>query len=253
MARAAPSILRIEAAALSSWPALKTVHDGSWIWRWAAGHSRRANALNFLDPGDGARADKRLATHAERSLRSGITPYVRVTPLTPPEVTARLDARGAPASGHSLVLTGRLPITERPDGVGDMPVDGDDWPVIQAELSGLSSATGGVLRAMLSAIAVDARGFAVLTEEGRPEAAAFATVSDGIAGLYNVVTAPAARRRGHARRLLAAAFAWAAERGAEHASIQVQADNDAAVRLYASFGLTETFRYVYRRSGSHPA
>jgi ribosomal protein S18 acetylase RimI-like enzyme len=248
-----PSILRIEAAALSSWPALKTVHDGAWIWRFAAGHSRRANAVNFLDPSDGERAAERLAVHAERSRLYGITPYVRVTPLTPLEVIAALDGLGAPASGHSRVLAGPLPHVLRPGGVRDMAADGDDWPAIQAALSRLAPATTEALRAMLTAIAVDVRGFAVTAEDGTPEAAAFATVSDGIAGVYNVVTAETARRRGHARRVLEAAFAWAADRGATHASIQVQADNDPAVALYASFGLVEAFRYVYRRSGPSPA
>jgi ribosomal protein S18 acetylase RimI-like enzyme len=248
-----PSVLRIEAAALSSWPALKTVHDGSWVWRWAAGHSRRANAVNFLDPSDGERAGERLAVHAARSRRLGVPPYARVTPLTPPEVVARLDADEASASGHSLVLAGALPAVQAPDGVADMAADGEDWPKIQAALSGLSPETLAALRTMLSAIAVDVRGFAILSEDGTPEAAAFATVSDGIAGLYNVVTAPAARRRGHGRRLLAAAFAWAAGQGARFASIQVQADNDPAVRLYGSFGLTEAFRYEYRLIGSRAA
>ena len=43
-----------------------------------------------------------------------------------------------------------------------------------------------------------------------------------------------------------ALVSWAAERGATRAYLEVTADNEPAVALYASLGFTEHYRYAYR-------
>jgi ribosomal protein S18 acetylase RimI-like enzyme len=56
---------------------------------------------------------------------------------------------------------------------------------------------------------------------------------------------PAARRRGHATALLAAAGAWGRERGARWAVLQVALQNDGARALYDRLGYVEHHRYRY--------
>ncbi|HEV7286843.1 MAG TPA: GNAT family N-acetyltransferase, partial [Kaistia sp.] len=76
-----PSILGIESACLSAWPAVGTVHDGAWLWRFAHGYSKRSNSFQSLDPEDDEDAERRIDYLAALSLRHGIAPVFRVTPL----------------------------------------------------------------------------------------------------------------------------------------------------------------------------
>lgn len=71
------------------------------------------------------------------------------------------------------------------------------------------------------------------------------------AHVHNIAIAPAHRRRGLGRRLLAACLGLAARRGARRAFLDVRAGNGAALSLYGSLG----FREVGRRSAyySEPA
>ena len=65
-------------------------------------------------------------------------------------------------------------------------------------------------------------------------------------GVFGMVTAPAHRRRGVARAVLAALAAAGEDRGARRAYLQVETDNDAALALYAELGFTHHHRYHYR-------
>jgi ribosomal-protein-alanine N-acetyltransferase len=71
----------------------------------------------------------------------------------------------------------------------------------------------------------------------------------GEAELLTLATLPDARRRGHARRRLAAFEAEAAARGAEAVFLEVAADNAPAVALYLASGYVEAGRRraYYRR------
>jgi len=66
------------------------------------------------------------------------------------------------------------------------------------------------------------------------------------AGLFDIVTREDARRKGHARTIVASLLAAAWELGARHAYLQVSARNEAARRLYSQFGFEERYVYWYR-------
>jgi ribosomal protein S18 acetylase RimI-like enzyme len=76
--------------------------------------------------------------------------------------------------------------------------------------------------------------------------------SGDLVGLFDVATAPAARRRGVARRVTAALLAWGLAAGAQRAYLQVAEDNAAARALYAGFGFRPAYRYVYAARPSGP-
>jgi GNAT superfamily N-acetyltransferase len=60
--------------------------------------------------------------------------------------------------------------------------------------------------------------------------------------------APAARRRGVARQILATIGEWAAAHGAPRLYLQAEESNHAARRLYESMGFTPLTTYHYRVS-----
>jgi ribosomal protein S18 acetylase RimI-like enzyme len=61
-----------------------------------------------------------------------------------------------------------------------------------------------------------------------------------------MITAPDARRRGHARAILHALARWGAERGCTRSLLQVDSSNEPAVALYARAGYVAQHEYHYR-------
>jgi ribosomal protein S18 acetylase RimI-like enzyme len=76
--------------------------------------------------------------------------------------------------------------------------------------------------------------------------AALAGESGSWVGLAAIETDPSARRRGLARLILNTLMAWAAERGAEHAMLEVHKHNEAALTLYERLGFVTAHEYHYR-------
>jgi ribosomal protein S18 acetylase RimI-like enzyme len=89
-------------------------------------------------------------------------------------------------------------------------------------------------------------GLFVHETEDRPVACTICVQDGELAGLFEIATDAAERRRGHARRLMLSALKWARQRGARQAWLQVEADNRAALALYRSLGFVEIYRYHYR-------
>lgn len=247
-AAAAPSLLAMERACMNAWPALKSAGDGAWLWRWARGYSKRANSVNFLDPGDGADASARIAAMLALSARHGIAPVFRLTPLTPPAVVAELDAQGWPVIEESLVMSMPLTPSPMPAGARDLPLTDPHWLAAQARLAGYDEATRLSLELVLAQVPGEARSFLV-EAEGRAVAAALASVHFGLAVYLNVVSDAAERGKGFGRAVMQAALSWSADAGARHAVIQVLADNAPALSLYRALGFVERYRYSYRQPG----
>ena len=101
---------------------------------------------------------------------------------------------------------------------------------------------GSVARARrLLPSAVDAS----LTPEGErasadvgDQAHARAGLDDNWLGVHGLWVEPESRRRGLARAVMAALLDWGAERGATTVWLHVETDNESAIRLYESMGLS---------------
>ncbi|MDE2488348.1 MAG: GNAT family N-acetyltransferase [Alphaproteobacteria bacterium] len=86
--------------------------------------------------------------------------------------------------------------------------------------------------------------FAAVREGGQVAAVGVVTFARGWAGVHGMRTAPAARRKGYARRILAALGRAAAARGIERIVLQVTEENPARI-LYRAGGFTRAWRYHY--------
>jgi ribosomal protein S18 acetylase RimI-like enzyme len=252
-----PTTLALEAACLSAWPAISTVHDGAWIWRFAHGYSKRSNSFQSLDPADDGDADRRIAYLAALSARNGIEPVFRVTPLAGPGVLEALDRGGWAAFDKSCVLAMDLD-GRRFERTGDVrffnPTD-PRWFRAQTALSAGPGKTVEILKTLLGLIAPEARGVVAYAPDGTPAAAALAVNAGGIGVYLNVVTDRMKRRQGYGATVMRAAIGWTIDNGARSAAIQVSADNAPAIRLYEELGFVEQYRYHYRQPAdpSRPA
>jgi ribosomal protein S18 acetylase RimI-like enzyme len=248
-------VRRIEGATLSAWPALRVVHDGNWLWRYAKGYTKRANSIHCLDPSDGGDPEARLAHLAALSERYGIAPTFRVTPLTAPEIVAVLDEQLWGEYEQSLVLAMQMPEAdfEVTGLVKYLEPSDPEWYRAQAQMAGYDTETIATMREILEQISVPARGVLVSHKAGVPVAAALYVVAGEIAVYLNVVTYQGARGMGFGTTAMRAAVNGARAAGAQYSALQVLADNVPARRLYGSLGFLEAYGYSYRRPATWSA
>ena len=224
-------IRNLEHAAALAWPGVEHEWLGGWLLRFGHGSTRRANSAVPLDVPTGSDVSTLIDWYATR----GVAPLVAA-----PDRLLRVPP-GVTTDAENLVMTGDV-TTQRPSEVSIAGRPDDEW-----------------LRLYRREVPVD-----VLTAVIDGEVA-FATAAGAAVGRAAVTTAPngtrwvglsavhvtdGVRRRGLARGLCEALLAWAAERAATRAYVQVLADNTAATRLYESMGFSvhHRSRYVDARS-----
>ncbi len=240
-------IRRIEELSLSALPALETVNLDGWVLRFANGHTRRANSINPLYPGSGA-LDENLREAEEFYRRRGQRVVFKLTPASLPSgldeaLAERGYAHEAPTSVQTLDLTAGPPLALGPTALAEHMTD--DWLAAAFELSAIPERHQPTMRQMLARLAPPAC-FASLRAEGRVVCQGLGVLQSGWIGLYDIVTHPEHRGRGHARQLINDLLAWAAGRGAHSAYLQVMLSNGSALRLYEQLGFKEMYPYWYR-------
>jgi N-acetylglutamate synthase len=242
-------LVEAETAFLDAWPALETHWDGAWVWRFANGFTKRANAIQCQDPADSADAEARLDRLTDLSREAGITPLFRETPLCGPELSAVLDRLGWSRFEKSRILfrdrmrsdhavNHRVAISLRA---------GPSWVRPQCALQGYDAATRRTLSAIIARMPETATGLTVLDDDGAPAASVLAVSVGELAMFTNVVTAPTHRRAGYGRSAMSAALNLMADAGATRAAIHVLSGNAPAEALYAGLGFTEIGTYCYRK------
>lgn len=242
------TIRRFEGAGFRAWPATSVHYDGTWAVRLTASHpARRLNSVNPLDPGDDRRIEERIERTARRFQAYGRPLTFRISPLSAPVISKHLDAQGWTSVGHSLVM--RLPLDETAVGeaMHQIPLrDLNRFVSAAFKVHAYEAELRPGFTEVVSSIK-PAAGLFVLEQEDVPVATAIC-VHDGIlAGLFEVATTQAQRRKGFGKRMLLSALKWAHLRGAKEAWLQVEADNEAALGLYRSLGFSEIYRYHYRQ------
>ncbi len=71
-------------------------------------------------------------------------------------------------------------------------------------------------------------------------------LSDGLFGLFDIVTHPQHRNKGYGYKLISGMLHWALENGASLSYLQVVAENTPAIGLYKKFGYEVAHEYHYK-------
>ena len=238
------TIRALEERAFNAWPALETIAAEGWLCRFAGGYTKRANSVNALAPAVPVPDILRIAAplYAARAL-----PLVfRLSPLAGPEADAALAALGFQFLDASIVMT--APVQSKMAGERDVSIAARPqtaWSAGFAAANRVAVAHRETHDRMLAAIQCPTA-FAALESEERPIAWGLGVTEHGMVGLFDIVTAPEARRQGAARSLVRALLAWGYTQDARAAYLQVVASNAPAIALYRSLGFVEAYRYHYR-------
>jgi ribosomal protein S18 acetylase RimI-like enzyme len=240
---------RIEEAGLNALQTQRQLFYDGWLLRLSAGKAKRARSVNAHFGSTLPLADK--IAYCERVYaRHGLDPLFRMTPFVqPPDLGDALAARGYVAFEETLVQAAPL------SGAPDVPVAGDEVALealgvdafVEAagELRGSTARQRDAHRERLSNSPLDKRCVAVRAG-GQVVCTAQVALEGGLAGLYDVVTAEAARGSGYATLACTSLLSWAWQHGAHAAYLQVSADNAPAISIYRRLGFATVYTYHYR-------
>lgn len=246
---------RAERACLDAWPAETEAAQLGWLLRHSGGPTRRPNSLNPTRSAAhecGALIDAADAFYTAR----GQQPIFRL-PEIGPHIGKELDKAGyGGEEGRSLTLLAEeiaVPADAPCHKVGLSPAPSQDWIAARHALSGTPSENQPFYNRMLTLIHGPVC-FAALEMDGVSRAQAYGTIQQGLLVLESVVTDTACRNKRYGRAVVGALLGWGKKTGAEAACLQVVADNDPALALYARLGFSKTlYGYHYRRKENAPA
>jgi N-acetylglutamate synthase len=225
-------IRNLEHAAALAWPGVEHEWLDGWLLRFGHGSTRRANSAVPLDISSRTDVGVLVEWYAAR----GVPPLLAV-----PDRLFRLPP-GVPTDAENLVMTGDVAAAKRVDAVTMATRPDDEWLRLyrrEVPVDVLTAVVDGEVAFATTAGAAVGRAAVTMAPDGTQWV-----------GLTAMHVAEEARRRGLGRELCDALLAWAAERGATRAYVQVLADNTAAARLYESMGFSvhHRSRYVDARS-----
>jgi N-acetylglutamate synthase len=240
---------RVEETCLNAWPALREVLLDGWVLRFSGGLTRRANSANPLRPV----SPVNLRACEALYWRLGLPTIIRVLSLIDPVVDDCLAEAGYLGEGESCVLYGPIEDVEaaRDPDVRLLDQPTQEWFGAMAALQNHSSEQAATYRRIVGRLAIPAA-FAALSDEGGTAALAYGALHNGLLCYESVIADSRRRRQGWGRRIVSALAAWAREKGAVGACLEVEAQNEPARALYTAIGLKrELYRYHYRRAPAY--
>ena len=249
----AEQIARLWERELNAWPAQKQLLLDGWVLRFNEGYTGRANSVMPLRHG-GMPVDEKIGVVEELyageglpsmfCLHAGHQPADLDTALAERGYVRRVFSHCTTVSIRTADLRGLTLDTGLQVGLSTDCCE--TWLAGVRSCAGLSEQSTGVLRRMMSRLALEA-GFGLLRDaDGRAVSCGLAVLEKGWVGLLLIGTAERHRRQGYASALVSRLLDWASGRGADAAFLQVVANNAAAIRLYDRFGFEEACTYWYR-------
>lgn len=241
----------LEEISLNALPALQTLLYDGWVVRLGKGYSRRANSVQTYGSPT-LPLDEKIAYCETLYRRNNLPVVFKLTPASqPPHLDEILEARGYHVEGRTMVQTCNL---ASHDDVVKSPgtlfceicetLHGE-WFDQFCRMNNPNSAQREALGKMLRLILPRA-GFALLKDEHGVRACGLGVLQEKYLGLFDIVVDEEVRRQGYGTRLVSELLAWGQANGAQIAYLQVVANNEPAVKLYARLGFVEQYCYWYR-------
>jgi ribosomal protein S18 acetylase RimI-like enzyme len=248
-AAADPDLRRLEEVCLNSSATPRQLLYDGWLVRLSPGKAKRARSINAFYP-SALPLDEKLARCGEIYAAHGLPLLVRVTPFVHPvDLDAALEARGYAAFEPTRVMTRPLGASTAHVGTAAAVERCDVATLVDAvsTLRGASDVDRVAHVQRVEALPLERLGF-VIRDRGEAVCAGLVVIEHPFAGIFDVVTSPAHRGRGHASALTAAMIDAATTAGATTAYLQVDATNEPARAVYRRHGFVDRYTYWYRRA-----
>ncbi|MGD9161910.1 MAG: GNAT family N-acetyltransferase [Desulfobacteraceae bacterium] len=236
--------ITIERASLNAWPAFRQIDDNGWIVRFADGYTKRSNSVNILRPGSGSLENQIL--HYEQVYNSAGQPCIfkLLSFNNNIEIENILDSRDYTKGDHSLVLSQDLQNKEFPS-LEFEPITIDGWMELYCELSNKEIKEHSTHIKMINSIKYKYL-IAILPGDKNIMSCGLGVISDGLFGIFDIVTHPQYRNKGYGYKLINGMLYWAVQNLAHTSYVQVTAENTPAVRLYKKLGYDLSYEYHYK-------
>ena len=247
---------RVEDAGLNASAAPQQRWLDGWLVRYLPGKARRARCINAVAQGRVPLEDK-LKTVADVYRQAGLPLLFRLTHFTRPQA---LDDELA-ARGYGLVDTTRVMIRaelpaprriEAPPGTHWVMLDSDSFAQAVGALRGSTPEHRDCHALRLRHSPVPYSGHALRREaDGAILACGQVAREAELVGLYDVFTLEAARNQGLSRLICEHMLSTCAMMGAKTAYLQVDSENQPALRVYGHLGFADAYHYHYREAPTH--
>jgi ribosomal protein S18 acetylase RimI-like enzyme len=245
------SILQLEQAFLSSWPAIKSETNGAFIWHYAYGFTKRANSAQVngfypMDIDDKQEVFASLMRYIDWAKALAHAPIFRVTPFASDIVKSTLSDLGWSEFAHSLVMLKALKKEKLP--IGNYKIFDAreaDFYLSLARLNKYEAKDIKALKEILSLIKNPAAGILLYDDRGKIIGAVLLSIKDRIVLISNLIIDKNFQGKGYAKLLMQVANEWAISKGAKWGALQVVVNNMAAKNLYHSLGYKDKYSYHY--------
>lgn len=245
----------IEELNLNAWPALHTVMYDGWVLRFTEGYTKRSNSITPLYTSRLNDVDAKISECESIYERSGLPPVFKITPFDySGKLDLQLEKRGYLSVDTTLVMSRNLhgceelkvfPETAPSSSITVESKVSTSWLHHLYQFNSLKKEYMDTAFRVLQASPLR-QGFFTLYDDGEPAACGLCVLQAGYMGIYDIVTDPARRRRGHATHLMRDMLIWGQAGGAAHAYLMVVENNDAAREMYFKFGFEQLYKYWYR-------
>lgn len=221
-------------------------YDG-WLLRLSPGSAKRVRSVN---PHFGSRLPlpEKIAHCEAVYARRGLPVLFRLTPFVkPPGLEMALAQRGYVAFDSSLVQALSLdhpPQWRASDSAVARVVDAATFADAAGRLRGSTRAQRDAHCERLE-VSPLAQRLVVIEADNRVVCTAQMAAEEGIAGLFDVLTAQDARSKGYATLAVGKLLGWAWEHSVRVAYLQVTQDNAPALAVYRKFGFATLYTYRY--------
>ncbi len=239
-------VSEIEALTARALPPLTLLDLDGWQLRSAGGMTRRANSVWPRAEGARLSLDERLRQSEAFYGQGGLDPAVQLSPSARPQGLERaLSARGYRRTPDIEVRTRRVDLLAwLPGGREADLVDRATWLPLWARARGAADRHMAMAERMLERTAPHAA-YAV-TGEGDALAVARGVLDAGWLGVDLLAATGSAQEPSRGVALLRALATWAQAHGAEHAHLEVDTGDPAAVALSTDGGFRRAYTYRYR-------
>ena len=246
-------VKHIEEMGMNAFPALQTVMYDGWIMRFSNGYTYRANSVNPLYASAAALTEK-IAYCEQAYRRRGLSPVFKTNDYSEQGLQELLQARGYQTGKAVDIMRRELAGFAYAGDLTMVRIDRDisaRWLDGFVALNGIEGQPDGETAKKILANIRNPVLCASIEEDGRIVSCGMGVCERGHIGLYDIFVHAACRNRGLAGKLCSKIVLEGMNLGAHTGYLQVNSNNEPAIRLYEKMGFAHfyTYRYHYLADG----